>query len=135
MKKFIITWSTGYGDSHCKIEAHDKEAAEKEAFEAWHHDAKKLLGPSAYEGEYSAQEYTKKLALAKQVTVYLDEGNRSRCKYERMLAYIQLHDRMFLNEVLFYELLVITTTPLVLTLWYLEIQLFNLNYKMIKAYP
>lgn len=34
-------------------------------------------------------------------------------------------------KVLFYELLVITITPLVLTLWYLEIQLFNLNYKSI----
>jgi DNA-binding LytR/AlgR family response regulator len=34
-------------------------------------------------------------------------------------------------NVLFYELLVITITPLVLTLWYLEIQLFNLNYKSI----
>lgn len=34
-------------------------------------------------------------------------------------------------SVLFYELLVITITPLVLTLWYLEIQLFNLNYKSI----
>tara|TARA_B100000809_G_scaffold216215_1_gene221816 strand:- start:154 stop:915 length:762 start_codon:yes stop_codon:yes gene_type:complete len=34
-------------------------------------------------------------------------------------------------SVLFYELLVITITPLVLTLWYLEVQLFNLNYKSI----
>ena len=34
-------------------------------------------------------------------------------------------------DVLFYELLVITATPLVLTLWYTEIQLFNLNYKSI----
>lgn len=34
-------------------------------------------------------------------------------------------------DVLFYELLVITATPLVLTLWYTEIQLFNLNYKTI----
>jgi DNA-binding LytR/AlgR family response regulator len=34
-------------------------------------------------------------------------------------------------SILFYELLIITITPLVLTLWYLEIQLFNLNYKSI----
>lgn len=50
-----------------------------------------------------ATEYTKKLALGKRVTVYLDDANRSRDKYGRLLAYIQLPDGRFLNEVLIAE--------------------------------
>ena len=50
-----------------------------------------------------AAEYTKKLALGKQVTVYLDEQNRTRGKYGRLLAYVQLPDRRFLNELLVTE--------------------------------
>ena len=45
----------------------------------------------------------KKLALGEQVTVYLDEGNRTRGYYGRLLAYIQLPDKSFLNEVLVAE--------------------------------
>jgi len=49
-----------------------------------------------------AAEFTKKLALGKPVTVYLDK-NRTRDKYDRLLAYIKLPDGGFLNEVLLTE--------------------------------
>ena len=50
-----------------------------------------------------AAEFAEKLALGKQVTVYLDERNRTRGYYGRLLAYIQLPDKRFLNEVLLQE--------------------------------
>lgn len=50
-----------------------------------------------------AAEYTNKLALGKQVTVYLDDQNRTRGKYGRLLAYVQLPDRRFLNKLLVTE--------------------------------
>ena len=49
-----------------------------------------------------ASEKTGKLTLGKQVTVYLEE-HRTRGYYGRLLAYIQLPDRSFLNEVLLSE--------------------------------
>lgn len=50
-----------------------------------------------------AARFAAELALAKKVTVYLDEENRTRGKYGRLLAYVQLPDRRFLNEVLLTE--------------------------------
>jgi len=50
-----------------------------------------------------AAEFTTKLALGKQVTIYLDKGNRTRGYYGRLLAYVQLPDKSFLNEVLVAE--------------------------------
>ena len=50
-----------------------------------------------------AAEFTKKLALGKSVTVYLDAPNPTRGKYGRLLAYIKLPDGGFLNEVLLTE--------------------------------
>jgi len=50
-----------------------------------------------------AADSTTKLALAKLVTIYLDNGNRTRDKYDRLLAYVQLPDGRFLNEVLVSE--------------------------------
>ena len=50
-----------------------------------------------------ATEFTEKLTLGKTVTVYLDKDNRSRDKYGRLLAYVQLPDGRFLNEVLIAE--------------------------------
>ena len=47
-----------------------------------------------------AAEFTKKLALGKSVTVYLDAPNPTRGKYGRLLAYIKLPDGSFLNETL-----------------------------------
>jgi len=49
-----------------------------------------------------AAEFTTKLALGKQVTVYLEE-HRTRGKYGRLLAYVKLPDGGFLNEVLLTE--------------------------------
>jgi micrococcal nuclease len=49
-----------------------------------------------------AAEFARELALGKQITVYLEE-HRTRGKYGRLLAYVQLPDRRFLNEVLLSE--------------------------------
>lgn len=50
-----------------------------------------------------ATEFTTKLALGKRVTVYLDQGNKTRGKYGRLLGYIRLPDGNFLNETLISE--------------------------------
>ena len=50
-----------------------------------------------------AAEFTKKLALGKSVTVYLDAPNPTRGKYGRLLAYVKLPDNGFLNEALLTE--------------------------------
>jgi len=50
-----------------------------------------------------AAEFTKKLALGKAVTIYLDSPNPTRGKYGRLLAYVKLPDGDFLNEVLLTE--------------------------------
>lgn len=49
-----------------------------------------------------AADFTRKSALGKQVTVFLEE-NRTRDKYDRLLAYIKLPDGRFLNEALLSE--------------------------------
>ena len=48
-------------------------------------------------------EFTKKSALGKSVTVYLDSPNPTRGKYGRLLAYVKLPEGGFLNEVLLTE--------------------------------
>jgi len=73
----------------------------------------RLLGIDAPEaaGEQSppmffgpqATEFTKALVLSKTVVVYLDAPNPTRGKYGRLLAYVQLPDGQFLNEVLLSE--------------------------------
>ena len=50
-----------------------------------------------------AAEFTKKFTLRKPVTIYFDGGNNTRDKYGRLLAYAQLPDGRFLNEVLVAE--------------------------------
>ncbi len=50
-----------------------------------------------------AAEFASRLVLKKSITVYLDEGNNTRGKYGRLLAYVQLPDGRFLNEVLLAE--------------------------------
>jgi micrococcal nuclease len=50
-----------------------------------------------------AAEFTKKSALGKSITVYLDAPNPTRGKYGRLLAYVKLPDGGFLNEVLLTE--------------------------------
>ena len=50
-----------------------------------------------------AAEFARELVLGKPVTVYLDEGNNTRGKYGRLLAYVKLPDNRFLNEILLTE--------------------------------
>lgn len=50
-----------------------------------------------------AAEFTKEAALGREVRIYLDEGNRTRGYYGRVLGYVQLGDESFLNEVLVSE--------------------------------
>ena len=50
-----------------------------------------------------ATECLRELAFGKSVVVYLDAPNPTRGKYSRLLAYIQLPDGRFLNEVLLAE--------------------------------
>jgi endonuclease YncB( thermonuclease family) len=50
-----------------------------------------------------ATRFAKNLAHGKEVQIYLDEGNRTRGKYGRLLAYIKLPDGKFLNEALLSE--------------------------------
>ena len=54
------------------------------------------FGPQAFE-------YTEKLSLGKQVGIYLDEQEETRDSYGRLLAYVQLPDGRFLNEILLSE--------------------------------
>ncbi len=49
-----------------------------------------------------AADFTTRLTLGKPVTVYLEE-HRTRGKFGRLLAYVQLPDKRFLNEVLLSE--------------------------------
>jgi endonuclease YncB( thermonuclease family) len=50
-----------------------------------------------------AAEFTTGLTSGQSVTVYLDAPNPTRGKYGRLLAYVQLPDSRFLNEVLLSE--------------------------------
>jgi endonuclease YncB( thermonuclease family) len=49
-----------------------------------------------------AAEFAERSALGKQVSIYLEEHS-TRGKYDRLLAYVQLPDGRFLNEVLLTE--------------------------------
>jgi micrococcal nuclease len=50
-----------------------------------------------------ASDFATKLAFGKQVTIFLDKDRNPRDKYHRLLAYIQLPDGTFLNEILLSE--------------------------------
>jgi endonuclease YncB( thermonuclease family) len=50
-----------------------------------------------------ASDFATKLTLGKQVTIFLDKDKKPRDKYHRLLAYVQLPDGTFLNEVLLNE--------------------------------
>ena len=62
----------------------------------------KSPGGEMYFGD-EASEFAKELTLGKTVTVYLDEGNNTRGKYGRLLAYVKLPDGQYLNEMLLAE--------------------------------
>ncbi|UCG55852.1 MAG: thermonuclease family protein [Phycisphaerales bacterium] len=71
----------------------------------WGIDAPETKNPDRgvmYFGPQAA-DFAGKLALGKQVQVYLDQENRTRGKYGRLLAYVRLPDGRFLNEVLLAE--------------------------------
>jgi micrococcal nuclease len=55
-----------------------------------------------YFGPEAAQ-FASRLVLKKPVTILLDEGNSTRGRYGRLLAYVKLPDDRFLNEVLLTE--------------------------------
>ena len=55
MRKVIITWNAGYGDSHQVIEAETQDIANEEAYERWREEAES-------NADYSAEPYSKKLA-------------------------------------------------------------------------
>ncbi len=64
-------------------------------------ETKKPNTPVMYFGP-EACDFAAESALGKEVTVYLDE-KRTRDKYDRLLAYIQLPDGRYLNELLLSE--------------------------------
>lgn len=64
-------------------------------------ETKSLYSSVMYFGPEAA-EFAEKSALGKQAKIYLEEHN-TRGKYGRLLAYIQLPDGRFLNEVLLAE--------------------------------
>jgi micrococcal nuclease len=61
----------------------------------------RLPGPMYFGPE--ASEFATKLAFGKQVTIFLDNERSTRDKYHRLLAYVQLPDKTFLNEILLSE--------------------------------
>ncbi len=64
------------------------------------------MGTNRSERMYFAEKATafaKRMALGKEVRVYLDERAGSRDRYQRLLAYIELPDGEFLNEELLSE--------------------------------
>ncbi len=65
-------------------------------------ETEKSPGGEMYFGN-EASEFTKNLVLGKTVAVYLDEGNNTRGKYGRLLAYVQLPNGRYLNELLLSE--------------------------------
>jgi micrococcal nuclease len=50
-----------------------------------------------------ASEFAANAALGKRVTIHLEKDRNSRDKYHRLLAYIQLPDKTYLNEILLSE--------------------------------
>jgi len=68
----------------------------------WGIDTPETKNPKTRAIGREAADFTTKLALGKQVTVYLEE-RRTRGKFGRLLAYVQLPDGRFLNKVLLTE--------------------------------
>ncbi|NLZ06642.1 MAG: thermonuclease family protein [Phycisphaerae bacterium] len=73
----------------------------------------RLLGIDAPEMNYKdrrparfaeeATAFTRTRISGRQVTVHLDEGDRTRCNYGRLLAYLELDDGTVLNEAMLTE--------------------------------
>jgi micrococcal nuclease len=71
----------------------------------WGVDTPEVEGPRTQEMYFGPQAtcFTRELVLGNQVRIYLDADNRTRDKYDRLLAYVQLPDGRFLNELLLSE--------------------------------
>ena len=65
-------------------------------------ETEKSPGGQMYFGK-EASEFTKESTLDKAVTIYLDQAKNTRDKYSRLLAYVQLPDGQYLNELLLTE--------------------------------
>jgi endonuclease YncB( thermonuclease family) len=61
----------------------------------------RLNGPMYFGPE--AADFATKAAMGKRVTIHLEQDRKTRDKYHRLLAYVQLPDGRFLNEVLLSE--------------------------------
>jgi micrococcal nuclease len=61
----------------------------------------RLNGPMYYGPE--ASDFATGSAMGKRVTIHLEQDRKTRDKYHRLLAYVQLPDGRFLNEVLLSE--------------------------------
>jgi micrococcal nuclease len=61
----------------------------------------RLNGPMYYGPE--ASDFATKAAMGKRVTIHLEPDRKTRDKYHRLLAYVQLPDGTFLNELLLSE--------------------------------
>lgn len=55
MKKWIITWNCGYGDTHEEVECETFDEALKMAYEEWREEAES-------QADYSAQEWNDETA-------------------------------------------------------------------------
>jgi micrococcal nuclease len=62
----------------------------------------KIESGAGYFGIQAAN-FAKESSLGKRADIYLDEGSETRDKYGRLLAYIQLQDGSFLNEIMLSE--------------------------------
>jgi micrococcal nuclease len=70
----------------------------------WGVDTPEVYGQNApmYYGE-QASDFVENILKDEKVTVYLDKDNNTRGYYGRLLAYVQLEDGRFLNEILLKE--------------------------------
>jgi len=83
----------------------DDEQSDSTRIRLWGIDTPETKNPNTPKMYFGAEasSFTTKLILGKQVHIYLDEQNNTRGKYGRLLAYVQLPDGRFLNEILLNE--------------------------------
>jgi micrococcal nuclease len=101
-KTFVVTYVVD-GDT-LDIDAPDGQSKHTR-IRLWGVDTPEIAhggSESMYFGPEAA-EFARDLTLGKRASIYLDEDNRTRDKYSRLLAYVKLTDGRFLNEVLLSE--------------------------------
>jgi micrococcal nuclease len=103
-----------HGKSFVVVHVVDGDTLDVDARDGqYRHTRIRLLGidaPEAHSEELGimyfgpqATEFVQKKILHKQVTIYLDETDRTRGRYGRLLAYVQLPGGAYLNELLITE--------------------------------